>query len=114
MGVYSLLVVHAKMQLYFLCLGFTNLLIDIAMSFIHGTNIKHHKLILCKHLLPLKHEVAHIKILGQSGHRCPGCLHWKHMITVVSLGCWAVETLGVGSKQNEFVSGGLGNVVGGH
>jgi hypothetical protein len=36
------------------------------------------------------------------------------MIAVVSLGHWTAETLGVGGKQNEFVSGGLVNVVGGH
>jgi hypothetical protein len=36
------------------------------------------------------------------------------MMAVASLGCWAIETLDVGSKQNEFVSGGLVNVIGGH
>jgi hypothetical protein len=35
-------------------------------------------------------------------------------MAMVSLGHWALETLGVGSEQNEFVSGGFVNVIGGH
>jgi hypothetical protein len=35
-------------------------------------------------------------------------------MAVASLGHWAIETLGAGSEQNEFVSGGLANVIGSH
>jgi hypothetical protein len=35
-------------------------------------------------------------------------------MAVVSLGCWAAETLGVGSEPKDAIGGGVVNVVGGH